>query len=272
MLTSESDVWVSPAGASHKQLMEETKEGFVFDEKKHLYFYDGKPMTGCTTILGILAKPALIPWAAKMATDHVRSELSKTDKWFGLPNFREFLMKQKAHTPANATTRPKAAPIYMRLLRLGCERVLLKMMAIRRLREEGPIFAFIEMGHQGKVRFIATETKLYSKELWVAGTVDLVFEKGGKRFVGDIKTYKKLWDRVPLIQCAGYALMAEEMKLYPHTFEDSTEAYGFDGYCVICLPKERAFNEAEDVMWSFDPQAEREAFISAVKLYRYLNQ
>ena len=33
--------------------MEGQKEGFVFDEKKHLYFYDGKPMTGCTTILGI---------------------------------------------------------------------------------------------------------------------------------------------------------------------------------------------------------------------------
>src|SRR5271170_7952713 len=57
LLTSESDVWVSSVGASHKQLMEGQKEGFVFDEKKHLYFYDGKPMTGCTTILGILAKP-----------------------------------------------------------------------------------------------------------------------------------------------------------------------------------------------------------------------
>jgi hypothetical protein len=83
---------------------------------------------------------------------------------------------------------------------------------------------------------------------------------------------------VPLIQCAGYALMWEEMgraaaddfntiKLGGHKFK----AKSIDGYCVICLPKERAFNEAEDVLWSFDTEGDREAFLSAVRLYRYLN-
>jgi hypothetical protein len=138
-----------------------------------------------------------------------------------------------------------------------------------------PISPFIQWAIKEDVRFIATEQRLYSKELWVAGTCDLIFEKNGKRYIGDIKTYKKIWDRVPLIQCAGYALMWEEMRWNNYQtgkIDDGPYPLNIDGYCVICLPKERAFNEAEDVLWSFDPEADKKAFISAVTLYKYLNQ
>jgi hypothetical protein len=70
------------------------KEGFVFDEKKHLYFYDGKPMTGCTTILGVLAKPALIPWAAKMAVEYIAQHGTSTpegNRFYLLNVFRQKL-------------------------------------------------------------------------------------------------------------------------------------------------------------------------------------
>ena len=39
-------------------------DDFVFDEKEHAYFLNGKPMMGCTTVLSVIAKPALIQWAA----------------------------------------------------------------------------------------------------------------------------------------------------------------------------------------------------------------
>jgi hypothetical protein len=263
--------------------MDDSKEGFVFDEKRHLYFYDGKPMTGCTTILGILAKPALIPCAAKMATEYVRTEPKKTDKWKWSDELPRILDEAKG---AHARKRDDAADAGTDLhalvestVKAAIQRhdgvIPSEWMALPELTAINP---FIKWAYKENIRFIATETRLYSKELWVAGTVDLVFEKNGKRFVGDIKTYKKLWDRVPLIQCAGHALMWEEMQLARPAAELVDEMKGgvnpldIDGYCVICLPKERAFNEAEDVMWSFDPQAGREAFISAVKLYRYLNQ
>ena len=254
-------------------------EGFVFDEKAHLYFYDGKPMTGCTTILGILAKPALIPWAAKMAVEHVRSELSKTDKWLWSSELSKILDEAKG---AHARKRDDAAESGTDLHALVEEYVRSCIDknngdADWRDRPDAEEMStslkmFRDWACKENIRFIATETKLYSKELWVAGTVDLVFEKNSKRFVGDIKTYKKIWDRVPLIQCAGYALMLEEMSGFHMDVETRVPNETIDGYCVICLPKERSFKEAEDVMWSFDPQAEREAFISAVKLYRYLNQ
>src|SRR6202034_4217965 len=45
---------------------------FKFDAKKHAYFLNGKPMLGCTSVLGVIAKPALVPWAAKMATEYIK--------------------------------------------------------------------------------------------------------------------------------------------------------------------------------------------------------
>jgi len=259
------------------------KEGFVFDEKKHLYYYDGKPMTGCTTILGVLAKPALIPWAAKMATDYVKEHaITKFKDDDGnqlfsvdgetLENARNAHRKKKEDAAESGTDLHALVEEYVRYC---IEHDTGRSTVANAGDAPESIQPFCKWAREQGIRFIATETRLYSKELWVAGTVDLVFQKGGKRFVGDIKTYKKLWDRVPLIQCAGYALMWEEM--HSRLANEPDKSFGelksgIDGYCVICLPKERDFNEAEDVMWSFDPQAERDAFISAVKLYRYLNQ
>jgi hypothetical protein len=132
--------------------------------------------------------------------------------------------------------------------------------------------AFANWAIKENIRFIASEAKLYSKELWVAGTCDFIFEKGGKRYVGDIKTYKKIWDRVPVIQCAGYALMYEEMSVVDVPKFGKAQTNAIDGYCIVCLPKERDFNEEEDVLWSWDTEGDRQAFLSAVTLYKYLKQ
>src|SRR4051812_36646581 len=45
---------------------------FVFDEKEHAYFLNGKPMLGCTSVLGVIAKPALIQWAANEACKYAK--------------------------------------------------------------------------------------------------------------------------------------------------------------------------------------------------------
>ena len=38
----------------------------TFDAKKHVHTLDGKNLTGVTTVLSVIAKPALIQWAADM--------------------------------------------------------------------------------------------------------------------------------------------------------------------------------------------------------------
>ena len=54
-------------------------KNFKFDEKEHLYTLDGKPLTGVTTVLSVIAKPALIQWSANQAVEYVKEHLTSLD-------------------------------------------------------------------------------------------------------------------------------------------------------------------------------------------------
>jgi hypothetical protein len=249
--------------------------------KYHHYYADAegtKEYTGITTILGVIAKPALIGWAAKMATEYIRENVAYAipgedgGYWAIKPSVVE--EARTAHAKKRDTAADKGTELHALVETLvqhwidKAEGKPIGMPADWGDEAYKALTPFMLWAGSQNIRFIAAEQRLYSKTHWIAGTCDLVFEKDGKRYIGDIKTYKKIWDRVPLIQCAGYALMWEEMFNGVYT----TTKQNIDGYCVVCLPKERAFNEAEDVLWSWDTEGDREAFISAARLYRYLKQ
>src|SRR3990167_5223571 len=48
---------------------------YRFNEEKHIHQLlkdnEWKPLQGVTSVLSVIAKPALIPWAGKMATDFI---------------------------------------------------------------------------------------------------------------------------------------------------------------------------------------------------------
>ncbi len=248
------------------------KDDFQFDEKRHAYFLNGRPILGCTSVLGVIAKPALVPWAAKMTADYASAHI-ESGRAYNEDELAEIFSEAKvAHRKKKEDAAEKGTDLHAQVEE-WVKFCIETNEGVPQLggMEPSTLRSFQEWAQKQDIRFIATEQRLYSKDLWVAGTCDLIFEKGGKRFIGDIKTYKKIWDRVPLIQCAGYSIMYEEMN-GAHTSLSATGSQFIAGYCVICLPKERTFNEVEDVLWSFDPQTEREAFISTVKLYKYLNQ
>lgn len=261
------------------------KSGFYFDAKEHNYYLDGKPLTGCTTILGVLAKPALIQWAANQAAGasfnaSVQPEaleefrkLSPSNLDFSTEVCREldkFSFFKEART-AHAKKRDKAAEQGTDLHALVEEYVkdCIQLNSGNAISNWGmaeekyePIKKFILWSIHNSITFIASEQKLYSKELWVAGTADLVFEMDGKRFIGDVKTYKKIWDRVPFFQCAGYALMWEEA----HKNAPAINPDPIDGYCVLRVGKDGTFDE----VWSYDVEGDTKAFKACVELYRAL--
>ena len=94
-----------------------------------------------------------------------------------------------------------------------------------------PFFnAYKKFSNLTKFDPLESERKVFSEELWVAGTLDLIGEIQNKRVLIDIKTgQKQKWHQ---IQTAGYALLAncpdifryclyitkkETFKLEPHT-------------------------------------------------------
>ena len=239
-----------------------TGNGFEFFPESHTYLYNGKRMTGCTTVLSIISKSNLIPWAARMAVEHIADNIAA-------------LIGADQETTERILTEAKNA--HLRKKEAGAQKgtdthALVEQLVKNSITANGgfiphdwardeKIGAFVDWAWKEKIRFLSSEARFYSEKLYVAGTADLVFEKDGKRFVGDVKTYGKLWDRVPHFQAAGYCLMAEEMG-----------EPAFDGTCIINLPKERPFNELEDVSWSYDIEDDKKSFMAAVTLYRALNR
>ena len=266
---------------------------FLFEEKAHRYTLDGKPLTGVTTILGVVAKPALIQWAADEACKYIVKNL-EIRHILNLKQYREVWGKDcpTSELPDLAVTRYGDYVACLADARLAHRKkkedaaekgsdmhkeveIFVKLciehnngIPTDTLNVNPDILPFVNWAAKEYIRFIAAEKRMYSESLWIAGTCDLVFEKDGKRYIGDIKTYKKIWDRLPLIQCAGYSIMWEE---YMGDGKGNTaDCYKIDGYCVINLPKERPFNEVEDVVWSYDRDGDRAGFMAALTLYRQL--
>lgn len=258
--------------------------GFYFDGEgnKHDYYLDGKRMTGVTTILGVLAKPALIPWAARMAVEYIKENAEVFDhdtyplyqvKPNTLEEAKTVYAKKRDEGATKGTSTHSEVERYIRfcIQENGGTPVL-----------ESPHFVqcglsdFIKWAIKENIKFLASEKQMYSKELFVAGTADFIFEKDGKTYIGDIKTYKKIWDRTPFYQCAGYALMWEEMHGTEHKCVPTISGQlctdfpksQIHGYCIFNLPKERPYDEAQDVLWSFDVEGDTKAFLACVEIYR----
>lgn len=235
--------------------------GFSFDEKTHIYRYDGKRMTGVTTVLGVIAKPMLIGWAARMAVEHMEQELQAYfNNELSIYQFTYAVLKAilteatTAHSKKKEDAADQGTDIHA-LVEAYVKDCIITNEGIAKKDGLDIIRPFIDWAILNGVRFLASEQKFYDVEWFTAGTADLVFEKEGKRYLGDVKTYKKIWDRIPFFQCAAYAAMSER-----------TDGKKFDGYCILRLGKDGTFEEK----WSFDVEGDTKAWMAALTLYRQL--
>lgn len=246
--------------------VEETQpeqDGFVFIENGHKYYLDGHPMTGVTTVLGVLAKPALIQWAADMAIGYIEEKSGPPQMISGYPFFSVspiiLAEARLAHRKKKEAAGVKGTDLHAQVEILINEWIKQDdghPSNLIGIASEG-LKAFADWAVKNNVRFLASEKKVYSKEWFVAGTFDFSFEKDGKRYIGDLKTMKKLWDRVPHFQCAAYMKMSVEMGEKP-----------YDGTCIVNINKDT--NELTD-SWTYDHANDKKAFESALFLYRQLN-
>jgi hypothetical protein len=228
---------------------------FNFDAGRHVYTLDGRALDGVTSILNVISKSALIPWAAKMTSQFIRDNCEKTESGEYLVTEEELKEASVAHTKKKEDGAKKGTDTHAMVEDWINEQIN----HIFRDVDYSPIQPFIDWSFANNVKFLASEKMVYSKSLGIAGTMDFLFEKDGKVYVGDLKTYKALYDRVPMLQCAAYGLMLTE--------SEGTEVAG---YCVFNLPKERPHNPEKDVRWSYDVAGDTKGFLAALDLYRTL--
>ena len=96
-----------------------------------------------------------------------------------------------------------------------------------------------------KFKPLKSEQRVFSKDLWVAGTLDLIGKIQNKKVLIDIKTgQKQKWHQ---LQTAGYALLADEKKI--------------DRYCLYINKKETFKLEPHQNKNDFD------VFIAMTKVF-----
>lgn len=189
------------------------------------YEIDGRDLPSVTTILGVIAKPALVKWAERTATEEV-------------VNAAADLYEDMSRAAGGAS--PLSRPGYVATLntRLGKQRKSAREMA--KAQEIGTqAHALVEwrlremMGQPGKrpaatppaewafQAWDAWRESVHLKPLWVeqvcyslahgyAGTLDLLAEVNGRRMLIDWKTSKAIYAEYHM-QNAAYQVAVEEM-------------------------------------------------------------
>jgi len=220
---------------------------YAFNEKRHLHTLDGVALTGCTTVLSVVAKPALIQWAANMAVNHIRDSyqpLMPLDKWEEiLEEAREAHCKRKTDAGTWGTE--------------------MHALIEKHIKGEKPIVPaghfkawenFLDWEKKNKIKFLESEKNIYSEKHWLGGIVDFVCEIDGDVWIGDIKTSGSGIYAEHFWQCAGYQLMLQEMGLYPN----------IKGYIILNLKENGKMLEKRSVSNGDNTKA----FLSCLEIYR----
>lgn len=223
-----------------------------FKESSHRYQVNGEYKIGCTTILGILNKEGLLQWAANMAVQAMLDGETPEDakKAYARKRDKAGDTGTKVHSWIENHLQGHDLPIDKDM--------------------RPSVNAFLKWERENDIEVLEQERIVYSKEHDYCGTVDLVFNMNGKRYVADFKTsdtdkeWKKYYTgrRRPrnehLLQCALYdQALTEEL---------GTPA---DAYMVIYITKEGELHNFEVDYTDYLKETALN-LVSVYKLYKQL--
>jgi hypothetical protein len=224
-----------------------------FNPAKHHYTVDNQTVDGVTSILGVIAKPALIAWAANMAHDYILENLKPGSA------MDEVDIKNLATGAKNAhrVKRDKSADVGG-LFHAWAENYIKTGEKTEVFNEtlQKTVDAFLAWEAENKIEWIASEVKVYSKEHNFAGTFDFIAKINGKTLLGDFKTSSGIYSE-QFAQTSAYQIA------YQEEFPESH----FDGQIIVNIRKDGTFEHLESDAHSFE--RDKKAFLAALELYRW---
>jgi hypothetical protein len=178
----------------------------VFHEKlgrkKHVYTVEDEIVDNVTKVLGIIAKPALVPWAVKCAGDYL---LDNKDAPIG--DLDVFVKEMKG---AHRRESSKALNVGSEVHNFCEEHMKGKAPPMLKGEEAGhAALAFIKWFMSHDIDPIGIENKVYSISHNYCGTVDLIAVIDGKLTLLDYKTSKSIYPE-NFYQTAAYKFAYEE--------------------------------------------------------------
>lgn len=178
----------------------------AFDPVKHVYTVGSKKVPGATTVLKVIAKPALIAWSAKMTSQYV-AETLKPGVALDEVEIEQLCKAAKGFHRVKADT---AADIG-HLAHKWCEEYMKGQDPAKPISKElrNITDAFLEFVKAHSIQPLEIEKKLYSKRLNVAGTADLIAIMDGELTVADYKSGSGIYSE-HFIQMGAYDLLYSE--------------------------------------------------------------
>ena len=235
-----------------------TRKMYKFDSTNHVHLLDDVPLHGVTSVLGIIAKPALIPWAVGVAVDYIDKKLQVMDMG-GInivgfsPEYWETVAKEakSAHRKKKEKAGDWGSAVHLAVEEWIKDKKLpdLKDTQLQAFEH------FKKWAEDNKVEFLESEKHVYSKDLVIGGIVDLVFMMDGKKYIGDIKTSSGIYNEA-FFQMGAYNLCLESMG----------EHKDVEGYIVINLKKDGTM----DLKMAVDMELNKNAFKHALGLYQII--
>jgi hypothetical protein len=221
---------------------------FKFDNEKHAYTLEGKPLIGTTTLIKEILPPPLVWWGAGMALKNLgwtnpkqvpkekgieEAESSLRElKQLGPIEFYDLLQKcYRYHNEFKKERGERGTNIHELVEEAVKDAIKNNNGYLQEEYEDEKLREFAKWGKDK--RFLASEVQVYSEKIWVAGTVDLVYEEDGRYYLGDIKTSKSFYPS-QFIQMGLYDYQQAENGFYSNG-KKIGEPKKIHGYAVINL-------------------------------------
>jgi len=226
----------------------------AFEPNRHLYTANGEIVYGVTGILGVINKPALIPWAVNTVITNLTDALKPGQSYDEIElskmlNEAKNIYAKKRDDAGDVGTMIHAW-IEKWINGENPDKPVNEMMAIA-------VDSFLKWVAENKVEFIHSERKIYSKQYKYAGTLDFLAKMDDKYFVGDIKTSSGI-----------YPEMFFQTAAYQNAYTEEFPEIGIDRNVIIRCGKDGSFEIGE----SKEHEKNFDAFLGALKLYNRLQE
>lgn len=234
----------------------------LIEKERSHYYQIGEGETwlpGVTTVLKVLDKPALVPWAAKSVSDNIYEELSKLKEMPSKEELKKIcedgknIYKKKSQEAADIGSRVHKA--INQLIEGEIDDISYVDADIR-----AGVQGFLDWKGSNSLRIELGDTKIGSKLFGYGGSLDMVAFEGQNAIIFDFKTTKKRRDRVHGI----YDEYALQLAAYAQAFR---ETYGIEVKKVFALwlnkekPEFKAV-EVKNIPLCF------EGFLAALKIHQ----
>ncbi len=197
---------------------------------------DGTIVPGVTTIVGVMAKPALINWANRMGLQGIDTT-KYVDSLADAGTLAHYLVECDL-------VDEEPDPAYLD-----------EFSKVDLDRAENSLLSYYEWRKQHEIEIIGTEMQLVSEEHGFGGTCDIYCKLDGRFALIDIKTCKALYGKADekWTQVAGYSLLLEE------------NFHKVDAEYILRIGREES--EGFEFVESPDPLLHSDRFFTCLELY-----